>query len=112
MSATVPPFTCPHSTYQASTEHGVITVYADGCRTTSEAHGPALFWCGPDEMGKPTGVSITEGGYLEESPTLDREPGFKTWYAVALDQDEVERVGRSLAALFGITLDETDGERS
>ncbi len=38
-----------------------------------------------------------------EIPPLDHEDGFKKW--PDLDMEEVERVGRSLAALFGITLD-------
>lgn len=58
------PFTCPHSSYQAAAERSVITVYADGCRTTNGASGPRRFWCGEDEMGKPNGVSVTEGEYL------------------------------------------------
>jgi hypothetical protein len=44
----------------------------------------------------------------EGGERLGDRPGFKT--CVRLDTEEVERVGRSLAALFGITLDETDGE--
>jgi hypothetical protein len=44
----------------------------------------------------------------EDGSALIYEDGFMTW--PELDRAEVERVGRSLAALFGITLDETDGD--
>jgi len=42
----------------------------------------------------------------DDHVSLDQEDGFKTWPDVMGDQQEVERVGRSLATLFGITLDE------
>jgi hypothetical protein len=42
----------------------------------------------------------------DEHVSLDHEDGFKTW--PELDREEVGRVGRSLAALFGITLDESE----
>jgi hypothetical protein len=42
----------------------------------------------------------------DDHVSLDHEPRFKNWPDVMRDQAEVERVGRSLAALFGITLDE------
>ena len=41
----------------------------------------------------------------DDHVSLDREDGFKKW--PELDMQEVERVGRSLAALFGIRLDGT-----
>jgi hypothetical protein len=41
----------------------------------------------------------------DDHVSLVEEPRFKNWPDVMLDPGEVERLGRSLAALFGITLD-------
>jgi hypothetical protein len=52
----------------------VYAIYADDCRATTGS--PVRFWCGPDEMLKPRGVSITEGEYLRDwQDALDEELG-------------------------------------
>jgi hypothetical protein len=59
-ATTYRPIRCPHGTdLVAGTS--IAGTYGDGCRSTSGA--PVRFWCGPDEMLKPHGVSITEGEY-------------------------------------------------
>jgi hypothetical protein len=47
---------------------------------------------------------LTYAPHPDFSARMGDEPSFKTW--PELDMQEVERVGRSLATLFGITLDE------
>ena len=69
MNATYRPIRCPHGTELGSVaaRQGIpvtVAAYEDGCRATSGA--PVRFWCGPDEMSKPNGVSITEGEYLRD----------------------------------------------
>jgi hypothetical protein len=61
MTATIRPIRCPHGSDTVRLGYA-FTTYEDGCRATSGA--PVRFWCGPDEMSKPNGVSITEGEYL------------------------------------------------
>jgi hypothetical protein len=67
MTATYRPIRCPHGAdldYDAVQYGTVTSVYEDRCRTTSGA--PVRFWCGPDEMSRPNGISITEGEYLRD----------------------------------------------
>jgi hypothetical protein len=82
MTATIRPIRCPHGAPIITDPSYAYVAYEDGCRATSGA--PVRFWCGPDEMSKPNGVSITAGEYLRDwdlAIEVNEDERRREWYA-------------------------------